>query len=191
VAALLAPLNVAVFLGVGVSIVLYLRKAARPQMVEYEFNAEGSLAEKEASKARNIAEISIVHVEGELFFGAAELFRDQIQRIAAEPNLRIVILRLRNARHLDATAMMALEELLQFMRSKGRHLIISGIQKDAYRVLRNSGMVESLGRENIFPGSAANPNIATRNALKRAQTLLGGEKAEIRIFVGAKDKKGK
>lgn len=185
VSALLAPLNVAIFLGVGVSIVLYLRKAARPQMVEYEFNAEGNLSEKEAAKARHIAEISIVHVEGELFFGAAELFRDQIQRIAAEPNLRIVILRLRNARHLDATAMMALEELLQFMHDKHRYLLISGIQKDAYKVLRNSGLVESIGRENIFPGSATNPNIATRNALKRAQTLLGGEKAEIRIFVDA------
>ncbi|MBE7493670.1 MAG: SulP family inorganic anion transporter [Verrucomicrobiaceae bacterium] len=180
-AACMLPLHVAIFLGVGLSVILYLRKAARPQLIEYEFNAEGNLAEAKRG-ARQHPSISIVHVEGELFFGAAELFRTQIQRTFADPNLRIVILRLKNARHLDATSVLALEELLRILRADGRHLIISGASKDVYRVLKNSGLVDVVGRENIFLASAANPNLSTRNALKRAQEILGIKDAEVRIY---------
>lgn len=179
---LILPLHVAIFLGVAVSVVLYLRKASRPVLVEYEFDNEGDLKQRDTRSGRQNPAISIVHVEGELFFGAAELFRTQIQRTVRDPNLRIIILRMKNARHLDATSVMALEELITFLRSKQRHLIISGLSKDVYRVLRNAGMIPVVGRENIFMGSAQNPNLSTRNALKRAQSLLGGAKADVQIW---------
>lgn len=174
------PLHVAIFLGVAVSVILYLRKASQPQLVEYSFNEEGNLAE--ASKGRHHPSISIVHVEGELFFGAADLFRTQIQRTFADPNLRIIILRLKNARHLDATSVLALEELLRVLRADERHLIISGASKDVYRVLKNSGLIEVVGRDNIFLASPTNPNLSTRNALKRAQDILGIKDADVRIY---------
>ena len=89
---------------------------------------------------------------------------------------------MKNARHLDATSVMALEELLEVLRASGRDLIVSGAMKDVYRVLKDSGLVEIIGRENIFPGSPANPNLSTRKALKRAQEILGSEEAEVRIY---------
>jgi len=180
-ATLLVPLHVAIFTGVGISVILYLRKASRPTLVEYEFNPEGQLAEARQGRRQNPS-ISIVHVEGDLFFGAAELFRTQIQRTCADPNLRIIILRLKNARHLDATSVMALEELVRVLRAEKRDLIVSGAMKDVYKVLRDSGLVDVIGRENIFPGSTTNPNISTRNALKRAQQILGSAEADVRIY---------
>ena len=181
-ATLVLPLHMAIFLGVGTSVALYLRKAARPTLVEYEFNAEGALRERSAGADRQHPRISIVHVEGELFFGAAELFRTQIQRTARDENLRIIILRMKNARHLDATSVVALEDLAKFLHDGGRHLLISGLSREVYRVLRRSGMVEVVGRDNLFMGSSQNPNLSTRNALKRAQVLLGTREADIQIF---------
>jgi SulP family sulfate permease len=180
-ATLMVPLHVAIFTGIGLSVMLYIRKASQPSLVEYTFNQEGNLAELE-NQDRQHPSISIVHVEGDLFFGAAELFRTQIQRTCSDPNLRIIILRLKNARHLDATSVMALEELIRVMRSNGRDLIVSGAMKDVYRVLRDSGLIDVLGRDNIFLGSAANPNISTRNALKRAQEILGVKEANVQIY---------
>ena len=181
VATLLVPLHVAIFTGVGVSLILYLRKASQPSLVEYEFNPEGQLAEARHG-ARRDPSISIVHVEGELFFGAADLFRTQIQRTCSDPNLQIIVLRLKNARHLDATSVMALEELVTALRADGRDLIISGAMKDVYRVLKDSGLVDVIGRENIYLGSTTNPNISTRNALKRAQQILGTADAKVHIY---------
>jgi SulP family sulfate permease len=180
-ATLMLPLHVAIFVGIGVSIVLYLRKASRPSLVEYEFNEEGHLTEAREG-ARQHPAISIVHVEGDLFFASADLFRTQIQRSCVDPNLRIIILRLKNARHLDATCAMAIEELVRTLRMDGRDLIISGVVKDLYRVLKDSGLVEVVGKDNIFPASPSNPNLATRNALRRAQEILGIKDADVRIY---------
>jgi len=189
-ATLIAPLHLAIFIGVALSITLFLRKASRPHLVEYEFNDAGELRQMGEKRQRPNPAISIVHVEGDLFFGAAELFRTQIQRTAADPSLKILILRLKNARHLDATSVLALEDLAKFMRANERHVLISGATRDVYRVLKNSGVLETIqkganrraGESNIFLNRPSNPNISTRDALKRAQQLMGGEKADIRIF---------
>ncbi len=187
---LLAPLHVAIFIGVAISISLFLRKASKPHLKEYEFNEVGELREKEGAEARPIPAISIVHVEGDLFFGAAELFRTQIQRTVADPAIQVIILRLKNARHLDATSVMALEDLIRFIRREELHLLISGATKDVYRVLKRSGILETIqegadrkqGESNIFLTMPSNPNISTRDALRRAQQLLGTKEADVRIF---------
>lgn len=190
VGTLLAPLHVAIFIGVAISITLFLRKASRPYLIEYEFNEEGELREMGEKRQRPIPAISIVHIEGDLFFGAAELFRTQIQRTVSDPAIKVIILRMKNARHLDATSVMALEDLIRFMRSRELHLIISGATREVYRVLKQSGVLETLqqgcireeGETNLFLNWPSNPNLSTRDALKRAQQLLGTKEADIRIF---------
>lgn len=189
-ATLLAPLHVAIFIGVAISITLFLRKASKPHLTEYEFNETGELREREGCHARVIPAISIVHVEGDLFFGASELFRTQIQRTVSDPAIKVIILRLKNARHLDATSVMALEDLSSFMRRRGLFLLISGATKEVYKVLKRSGILEELqkganrkqGESNIFLTMPSNPNISTRDALRRAQQLLGTTEADVRIF---------
>lgn len=190
IATLLAPLHVAIFIGVALSITLFLRRASKPHLVEYEFSDQGELREMGEKRKRPNPAISIVHVEGDLFFGAAEIFRTQVQRTAADPSLKVLILRLKNARHLDATSVLALGELIRFMRADDRHVLISGAPREVYKVLRNSGTLDliqegadrSAGESNLFLYRPSNPNLSTRDALKRAQQLLGGEKADIRIF---------
>ncbi|MBM3864137.1 MAG: SulP family inorganic anion transporter [Verrucomicrobia bacterium] len=189
-ATLIAPLHVAIFIGVAVSVGLFMRKASRPELVEYEFSEQGELREKEGSRSRPIPAVSIVHVEGDLFFGAADLFRSQVQRTVADPAIRVIILRLRNARNLDATSVMALEDLIRHLRERSLHLIVSGATREVYKVLKRSGVLETLqdgcdrreGESNLFMTSARNPNLSTRAALLRAQQLLGTHEADVRIF---------
>ncbi len=185
---LLFPLDTAIYLGVGTSIVLFLRKAAAPEMVEYAFNDEGQLAELNDPTKRRNPEISIVHVEGNLFFGAAELFRDQIRRVCDDPLLKIVILKMRNAHHLDATSVMALEELIRYMNEHNRTLLISEARKDVIRIFQKSGLLELINRRNIFPDITPNPTLSTARALRRAKEILGSETADVKIYIS--DKKG-
>lgn len=182
-AGLLLALDVAIYLGTALSILLFLRKVARPEMVEYSFNDAGHLAQIQARKERQIQEVSIVHVEGELFFGAAELFRDQIRRVCEDPNLKIVVLKLRNAHNMDATSVMALEELIRYMKERDRHLLLSEARADILRVLRNSGMLAILGEENVFTDHPQNPTYSTAQALKRAKNILGTSEANVSIYV--------
>lgn len=191
IAALLFTLDTAIYIGVFISVILFLRKAGVPELVEYSFTNEGQLAEKEEDEgAVETPGISILHAEGDLFFGSTELFVEQARQATLDPTLKIVIMRLKNARHLDATCALAIEELMNVLRSDGRHLIISDAHKEVYRVFRNSGLLDTLGRENFFMHKPGNPVYSTRNALVRAQEILGQKHADIRIFVD-KRKEGK
>lgn len=193
VSGLLMPLDSAIYIGVGISVILFLKKVARPEMVEYAFNDEGHLAEVETPEQRGTPEVSIVHVEGELFFGAADLFRDQMRRICEDPNLKIVVLKMRNAHNMDATAVMALEELMLYMEEKGRYLILSEVKADLICVLKNSGLYDIIEERNIFTDEPSNPTLSTAKALKRAKEHLGDTAANVSIYVDPirdKQKKG-
>lgn len=183
VSGLFMPLDTAIYVGVGTSIVLFLKKVARPEMVEYTFKDDGQLAEMDTPEQRSMPQVSIVHVEGELFFGAADLFRDQMRRICEEPNLKIVVLKMRNARNLDATGVMALEELMRYMEEKGRYLILSEVKADMVHVLKNSGIYDEIEERNIFTDEPSNPTMSTAKALKRAKEHLGNTQAGVSIYV--------
>jgi SulP family sulfate permease len=183
--ALLFNLSAAIYVGAFTSILLFLRKAGIPDLREVSFNAEGRLDAVSRTGPSDTPGISILHAEGDLFFGSTELFVEQTRQVINDPNLKIIILRLKNARHLDATCVLAIGELVRVLRARGRHLLVSGARPEVFRVFRNSGLLFELGRENFFPEVPGNPTISTRNALKRANQLLGGRTADIRIFVDA------
>jgi SulP family sulfate permease len=189
-AALFLRLDTAIYVGIGVALALFLQKTSTPTLVEYSFNESGVLAELADPGQRTNPQISIIHVEGDLFFGAADLFQEHIRRQAENQSIRIFILRMKNARHLDATTVMAMESLHDYLRKTGRHLLISGCNLDVLRVLKRSGLLAQLGAENVFPAEV-NLTMSTKRALQRASQLLkqeGGDakKADVRIFYDRK-----
>ena len=176
------PLNQAIYFGVGLSIILFLKKVGKPELKEYAFTNEGELTESSHTEKRTTPEISIVHIEGELFFGAADLFREQVQRIYLEPQLKILVLKMRNAYNMDASSIMALEELVKHMNENGRYLILSEVRKDLVRVLDNSGLTNYIEPRNIFEDDRQNPTLSTAKALKRAKEHLGEIEPNISIY---------
>ena len=187
-AALLLTIDAAIYLGAFTSIILFLRKAGTPELVEYNFNQEGQLAQLDDTAKRTVPGISILHAEGDLFFGSTDIFAAQTREVIRDPSLQVIILRLKNARNLDATAAAAIEELHDFLAKGGRHLIVSGADREVTRVMRNAGLITKLGEANFFREDPVNPTLSTRNALKRATEVLGRRDAEIRIFVDSSKK---
>ena len=92
---------------------------------------------------------------------------------------------MKNARHLDASTVMALENLHDYLRETGRYLVISGSNPEVTRVLENSGLLRQIGTENIFPGES-NPTVSTSKALKRAKELVPGDSPDLRVFYDKK-----
>lgn len=181
---LVFALDFAIYIGAVCSIALFIKKVANPEIVEYGFDDEGKL---EPKREGGNLEVSIVHVEGELFFGAAELFRDQMRRVSDAENLKVVIMKLRNAHNLDATSCMALEELIKYMNERDRILLVSEVRPDTMRILNRSGLVEVINTENLFEDEESNPTISTAKALKRAKEIIGNRQAKVSIY--AKDKR--
>lgn len=176
------PLNIAIALGAAASIVLFLKKISEPRLMQYTFNEKGELSEQDMKTPSDTPEISIVHVEGELFFGSTDIFLDQTRLICASPNLKVVILRMRNATDLDFSSAFAVADLIRYAHEKDRYFIVTGANADVERVFHLSGVMQTLGENNFFRYTPENPNLAIRHALKRAQELMGHPQARILLF---------
>lgn len=181
---MLLPLDTAIYLGAVVSIVLFVRKAARPDLKEISFDDSGNLIERGQPTAK--PGIAIVHVEGDLFFASSDIFLEQMRHLVDHPKQQIIILRMKNAHHLDATAALTIKDLIRFARSQGRDILVSGAHPSIERVFRRSGLMAQLGEENFFRHSIGNPNLSTRQALLRARQITGQESADITIFAAEK-----
>jgi SulP family sulfate permease len=177
-AGLLLPLDTAIYFGVVVSVLLFMRKAGTPQMAEYAFSETGKEFPVESERPA----LALLHVEGDLFFGSSDIFLEQARKVTADPALKVIILRLRNAHNLDATCAMAMEQLVRFAREKGRHVLVCGAHPEVVELFRNSGLLQTIGSENVFCEDPENPTRSNSEALKRARDLVGTH-LDVRLFV--------
>ena len=101
-ACLLLQLDTAIYIGIGVALALFLQKSSTPTLVEYPRNQRkrqsGTNCPTAISASSSSGDIDHPRQEGELFFGAADLFREQVRRLAEDQNIRIFILRMRRMR---------------------------------------------------------------------------------------------
>ncbi len=165
-------LDVAFYIGVVLSIILYLKKAAVPQLVEYEIDEHGELINLHFCRFREHRPIRVIKVEGELFFGAADLFQTALKAFAEDDNTtRVIILQLKNTRDIDATTCLALEQLHDYLKNSGRQLICCGITHQLWEVLSDSGIVELIKKENLFLFDERYPHQHMQKAIVRANQL--------------------
>lgn len=165
-------LDMAFYIGVALSITLYLKKAAIPQLVEYDVDEDGELKNLDLARASEHRTIRVIKVEGELFFGAADLFQTTLKTIAEDDtSTRVIILQLKNARDIDATGCLALGQLYDYLKVSDRYLICCGITAQIWEVMSDSGLVELLGKENLFIFDERHPQLYMHKAYHRAKVL--------------------
>ncbi|MFA5250342.1 MAG: SulP family inorganic anion transporter [Parachlamydiales bacterium] len=164
-------LDVAFFLGIVISIALYLKKAAIPHMVEYAFNSAGRLVIILA-KQRVHRKIRIVGIAGELFFAAVDLFQHTLQEVAKDPFVEVIVVRLNNVYYMDASMCYALVALKEYLKKTKRFLLISGITPEVFTVFDKAGLVYELGRDNLFLTDESSPQFSTWQACQRAEELI-------------------
>lgn len=170
---LFLSLDLAFYIGVVLSITFYLTKAAIPQLVEYEIDEAGDLRNIDPHSTREHEPIRVIKVEGELFFGAADLFQTTLKTLTEDDtNTKVIILQLKNARDIDATVCLALQQLHDYLKSSGRHLVACGLTPPIWDVLSHAGLIDQLGKENLFPFDERHPHLHMQKAFRWAKTLV-------------------
>ncbi len=184
VAALIFKLDTAIFIGVGISLILFLRKVQMPRLTELSYEEETGFQELAGANHGSIPEITIIHVEGDIFFGAADFLEEEIANIVRSAKIQVLILRMKRACCLDATSLLSLCNMHESMQRQGKLLIISGVTGEVERAFRRTGVDQIVGEENIF-FSDAKILSSTREALGRALEHVNktGEKDyRVRLF---------
>jgi SulP family sulfate permease len=156
-------LVIAVEVGMVLAAMLFIRRVS--ETTEVSRVTEEDVLESPAQLAHGKAipdGVLVYRIFGPFLFGAAEKMEDALQRIGLLP--RVLILRLHLVTAMDATALNALESVVERMKAAHGTVVISGIHRQPFDLLRKAGFIEVIGREN-FRGTFD-------EALERAKALL-------------------
>jgi SulP family sulfate permease len=171
---ILIDLDKAVLLGIALSILLFVPRAAKLKAAELTVTPEGVVRERLPSDSLDPS-VLIYDLEGELFFGAApeldHYFEDIRIRIRSG-EVKFVILRLKRVRHPDAVSIERLEHFLREENGRGVTILLAGVQPDTLTVLRNIGFDRWFPADQVFPEEDEEYS-ATLRAVRHAQTSLG------------------
>jgi SulP family sulfate permease len=124
----------------------------------------------------------VVHIEGNLFFGSADLLLGQIRLVCKRPALKVVILKLRGVSYIDATCLLAMEELLRYMKAHNRRLLLTEVGEAAFQTLELSGLIDKIGTDHVFKDDKLQTHKAITSALNCAKELIGHGKITVRVL---------
>lgn len=172
---LIIPLQYAVLVGVGVSVILYVvGQSNRVRVVRLTVPGPGAYpTESDPPPTIAAGETVVLAVYGSLFYTSASLFEQQLPDIDPTAAGGAVVLVLRGHDDLGSTLFQALGRYLEKLEAAGGHLLLAGVEDGALAQLEATTMLGRLGADNVFP---ATPWVgeAMRQAAARATRLQDG-----------------
>ncbi|EEX64514.1 sodium-independent anion transporter [Vibrio metoecus] len=144
-----ADLVVAVNIGVIIAMLHFVKRMA--SSVEVKANGSQDMSYELAQQGRSALprELAVYALEGPFFFAAAETFERVMSSIQETPH--ILILRLKWVPFMDITGIQTLEEIIQSFHKRGIKVLISGANPRVSQKLIKAGIVDLVGKNNVFP----------------------------------------
>jgi len=175
--AILISVEFCILIGVFLSFAFFAR-AAKIRVNELTVTSDRVIREIVPSDIR-CSFLLVVNVEGEMFFGCATELERQMEAIVDESpeSLKVVVLRLKRANNPDAVCMDVLERFIAKMHQKNVVVMLSGIRADMALTLKNVGIDQVVGPENIFR-EESEIWASTFTAMKKAYVLLGNNRCQ-------------
>jgi SulP family sulfate permease len=172
-AAVFISVEFCIVIGVFLSFVLYIPRAAQVQLAEWTLTGGGQLRERAAGDPP-CGRMLLYSLEGELFVGTAPELEACLAGIEARlgPQTRVVVLFLKRARNPDAAFLGLLGNFHANLEQRGVVLILCGEREDLAQGLRGTRLDVRIGREQIIP-QTARLDSSPREAISRVYELLG------------------
>ena len=173
---LLIPLQFAVLVGVGLSVILYVaNQSAKVRVIRWVFDEPGGLP-LEADVPRELppSETVVLQPYGSLFFAAAPVFESQLPQVTQQSTGSVVVVRLRGEQELGSTFLKVIDRYAGELAAVGSRLMLAGVgervEQRAWSVA--TGLMDSLGPDAVF---RATPRLTAslQGALEEAERWRG------------------
>lgn len=148
-ATLVMALEFAIYLGVILSLVFYLKRTSQPTIVEVlpDPNSPTPFFNPAHNDQQpRCPQLRIIRIEGSLFFGAVNYVKDYLENVS-EPNVLIVG---NGMNHIDIAGAEMLMHEAQRRRDKGHALYLSNLKTQVDDYLGRGEFREEIGDEQIF-----------------------------------------
>ncbi|MFN8034450.1 MAG: SulP family inorganic anion transporter [Acidimicrobiia bacterium] len=150
---MLIPLQYAVLVGVGLSVVLHVvRQSNQITIKRWELDPDGQITETEPPARLPPDEVVVLQPYGSLFFAAAPVFESGLPAVTDASRHSVVILRLRGRSDLGTTFMDVLSRYAQSLAGLGSKLVIVSANERIQEQLAVTGITDLIGRENVYTG---------------------------------------
>jgi sulfate permease, SulP family len=139
---------------IGLSLLVVLARVARPHTAELG-RVEGSDTYRDISRnddAHSFEGLLIYRIDDELFFANAAFFVEDVKgRItAAELPVHSLIIDAEGVSDIDATATMALSELLEDLEEANVHISFARLRQPVREMFERAGLLDRIGADNIY-----------------------------------------
>ena len=150
---MIIPLQYAVLVGVGVSMILHIvRQSNQVTIRRRELDADGHLIEADPPAELPANEVVVLQPYGSLFFAAAPVFESALPAAAETSKHSVVILRLRGRSDLGSTFMDVLYRYAQSLAAVGSKLVVVSTNDRIDEQLAVTGITDVIGPDNIYSG---------------------------------------
>ena len=144
-----------ILLGVLMSLLLLVYRTSKPHIAilgkikgtDYFKNINRFSEEVELNE-----EVLILRFDAQLYFGNKDYFKKQLYKEIQKKNhkLRKVILNAESINYLDSSAIHMLKQVITDLKKKKIEFLISGAIGPARDIIFSSGLIELIGRDNLF-----------------------------------------
>jgi len=150
---LFAPhLEMGIYIGVVLSILVILYRSMRPKISSLSRYYDLSLRDSEFHQLDECKYISLIRFGGPLIFSNAHYLEEEINRkMRQKPELRCIIIVCNAINDVDASGVLALELMIERIRSAGYRVLFSGINETVLSTIERTGLIKKIGRDNIYP----------------------------------------
>jgi sulfate permease, SulP family len=150
---LVVPLQYAVLIGVGLSVVLHVVRQSNQVTVRRRvLDPEGHFVETDPPTELPSHEVVLLQPYGSLFFAAAPTFEAALPIVTTGSVGSVVVLRLRGRSDLGTTFMDVVRRYAESLAAVGSKLVIVSAGEQITEQLEVNGVTAVIGAENVLPG---------------------------------------
>lgn len=151
-ATLFVELEFAIFVGVILSLLLYLNRTSRPQFITLAYDlAKRGFVNVRKKPLPECPQLKILRIDGSLFFGAVDNIAEAIDRIVREsPEQAHLLIVGGGINFIDLSGCMMLASESRLLRLNGRELYLCSLKGDVLETLKKGDCLSRIPEQNVF-----------------------------------------
>ena len=145
-------LEYAIYVGVGISLILYLRRTSQPRVISVapiQDHPQRLIRNVLRHQLQECPQLKLIRLDGSLFFGATDHVQQQIRQMSHSPQSRLLVIA-KGVNFIDIAGAEMLVQEAERMEKSGGQLLISSLKGPVLNELESSGHLQKLSTQWLF-----------------------------------------
>mgnify|MGYP006278658083 CR=1 FL=1 len=145
----LPRIEYAIYLGVLLSLISVLKDSSKAKVghLKYEEDSHTKIVQTVPEEIAD-DEYIILNLVGDFTFSAADSLKYELEHVSNAGCGYII--RIRNIDNIDITSINELKKFINEVHHGDREVLISGVNQKKYKILKNLGIIDMVGEDNVF-----------------------------------------